>query len=591
MNFVMNIYRYGRLFQSLTGPVLYVLFVLIALGGVVEAMGISMLLPLLSAGTGVPSSDPLTQRILSLFDASGIAPSLGVLLAVMVALFVTKGVLTFSHRLLATWIQTVIRRRLQVRLSQLFGDVNYSYYAGLTSGKMNNLIVREVPRFLQGFMEFTRMPVSVAYTVAYVAMAATLRLDLTLIFFSAGLVTVFLMRSLIGKTRDLSMKVTESAGGLQDILIEYMQNLPYLKATAGTKRFVDYLQKKIHTFAGQEFKLFTINAFLRSIREPVAVLTLAVLIFHQVSVRGETLNEVIILGLILYRLIGQTMQLQSEWQRFNGCIGGVLTVKDTLEVLDQQSEPNGHKTINRFEGQIEFSDVSAHYGDAPVLSGISMTVRPHETIGIVGPSGSGKTTFFNLLTGLMSPIQGRITIDGTDYADVKMESLRGHFGYVTQNPVIFNDSIANNISFWQCDAQAPECLEKIQNALELANAADITDDLGAYIGERGVKLSGGQRQRIAIARELFKEPDVLIFDEATSSLDSNAELAIQESISKMKGQRTIILIAHRLSTVLNCDRIFVFSEGRIIEEGPPDVLYRQEGSAFFDMCQKQNITL
>jgi len=166
-------------------------------------------------------------------------------------------------------------------------------------------------------------------------------------------------------------------------------------------------------------------------------------------------------------------------------------------------------------------------------------------------------------------------------------------GYVTQEPVIFNDTIANNISFWECDSQEDICKRRIKDAVDLSSGERFINETekgyDTIIGDKGVKLSGGQRQRIAIARELFKEPEIMIFDEATSALDTDSEQLIQQSINSLKGERTVVIIAHRLSTVRNCDYIYVFNEGRIVDEGSFDELYNDKDSIFSKMCQMQNL--
>ena len=209
------------------------------------------------------------------------------------------------------------------------------------------------------------------------------------------------------------------------------------------------------------------------------------------------------------------------------------------------------------------------------------------------PSGAGKTTIFDILSGLISPQSGKVIFDGTDYSDLDFLSLRKLLGYVTQDPVIINDTIANNISFWECDYREEICKAKVEKAAKLAKCESFIKETEngyeAVIGDKGVKLSGGQRQRISIARELFKEPEIIIFDEATSSLDSESELLIQNSINSIMGKCTIIIIAHRLSTIKKCDYIYVLKEGKLIEDGTFDRLYKNKDSAFSKMCTAQNL--
>ena len=191
------------------------------------------------------------------------------------------------------------------------------------------------------------------------------------------------------------------------------------------------------------------------------------------------------------------------------------------------------------------------------------------------------------------PQMGTVEINGLKYNDIDICSLRQMIGYVTQEPVIFNDTIGNNISLWKSTADDKECMLKIRKAADLAECTgfieECEDGFNTDIGDKGVRLSGGQRQRIAIAREIFKRPDIMIFDEATSSLDSESERYIQKSIDGMMGKCTIIIIAHRLSTIKDCDHIYVLSKGRIVEEGRFNELYSRRDGVFRRMCVVQQI--
>ena len=222
-----------------------------------------------------------------------------------------------------------------------------------------------------------------------------------------------------------------------------------------------------------------------------------------------------------------------------------------------------------------------------------MNIPKNKSIGIVGESGAGKTTLFDILTGLLTPQAGRVCFDGIDYKEVDISSLRIIIGYVTQEPVIFNDTIENNISLWKCDGKGDPCRRKIEEAARLANCTKFINETErryeTVLGDRGVKLSGGQRQRIAIAREIFKEPEIMIFDEATSSLDTESEMLIQKSINSLKGTCTVVIIAHRLSTIKNCDYIYVLNEGRVAEEGSFTQLCDNRNSSLFRMIQAQEL--
>jgi len=316
-------------------------------------------------------------------------------------------------------------------------------------------------------------------------------------------------------------------------------------------------------------------------------------VLYYVGFQGKSIAEIFVLLIFFYKAFSYVFVFQSNWQKFNASLGGLEVIVKADRVLDKNIELSGTNIIANFNRRIELKDVNYSYGSRKVLFDINLAIQKNKCIGIVGESGAGKTTLFDILTGLLTPQYGKISIDGIDYSELELSSLRNIIGYVTQEPVIFNDTIANNISFWECDSQEEICKKMIKDATVLANCdrfiAEAEMGLETIIGDRGVKLSGGQRQRIAIARELFKGPEIMIFDEATSSLDTESEQLIQQSINSLKGERTIVLIAHRLSTVKNCDYIYVLKEGRIVEEGSFDELYRDKDSRFYSMCLTQNL--
>jgi subfamily B ATP-binding cassette protein MsbA len=336
-----------------------------------------------------------------------------------------------------------------------------------------------------------------------------------------------------------------------------------------------------------------LTAIPSSIVEPLSVLFLSFVILYYVGYREKTVAEVMILLLFFYKAFSRVFSFQTEWQKFNASLGGLETVSDAERVFRENLERSGGRKITDFTDAIRLDSIDFSYGNRQVLFNINIEIPKNRIIGIVGESGAGKTTLFDIITGLLVPQSGYVTIDGVDYRDLDFSTLHRMIGYVTQDPVIFNDTVANNISFWECKKGDTICMKRIQKAARLANCDDfireMDDGYMTVIGDKGIKLSGGQRQRIAIARELFKNPQIMIFDEATSSLDTKSEMLIQKSIESMKGTKTMVIIAHRLSTIKNCDYIYVLSRGRVMEEGTFNDLYEDKGSRFYRMCQAQNL--
>ena len=275
------------------------------------------------------------------------------------------------------------------------------------------------------------------------------------------------------------------------------------------------------------------------------------------------------------------------------------SINDMEELVDVHAQPLGIEDrpgatpIAIGEGRIEFDHVDFHYGNhsQPLYRDFSVAIAGGEKIGLVGHSGSGKTTFVKLIQRLYDVSGGRILIDGQDIAMAQQASLRQQIAIVQQEPILFHRSLAENIAYAQPGASRTE----IEHAARLASAHDFIMNLPkgyeTLVGERGVKLSGGERQRVAIARAFLADAPILILDEATSSLDSESEVLIQEAMERLMVGRTTIVIAHRLSTVRALDRLLVFSEGRIIEEGSHETLVRAKGGIYRRLFERQALEL
>jgi len=258
-------------------------------------------------------------------------------------------------------------------------------------------------------------------------------------------------------------------------------------------------------------------------------------------------------------------------------LAAVQRVARLLAIPNEIEERPGALEIDSVRESIAFEGVTFGYERRPVLRGIDLTIRPGEIVALVGPSGAGKTTLVNLLPRFFDPDQGRVAIDGIDLRDLRLKSLRRLIGIVTQETVLFNDTVRNNIAYGR--AEVP--LERVREAAAAAYADEFVMELeqgyDTVIGEGGMRLSGGQRQRLAIARALFKNPPILILDEATSQLDSESESLVQKALGNLMRDRTTLVIAHRLATVTRADRIVVMDAGRIVEEGSHGELLERDG--------------
>jgi subfamily B ATP-binding cassette protein MsbA len=322
------------------------------------------------------------------------------------------------------------------------------------------------------------------------------------------------------------------------------------------------------------------NELSSPVSEFLGVIIVAIIMFYggQLVMDGELQPEVFMGFLAFY-----ASMIQPAKNFSNGITSlqkGTISAQRIFSVIDTEplvkNKPGAQK-LEQFKESIEFRNVGFSYDREQVLKNINLKIEKGKTIALVGPSGGGKSTLADLIPRFYDPTAGEVVIDGISLTDYEKESLRQQMGVVTQESILFNDTIFNNIAFGMKNVRE----EDVVNAAKVANAHEfiVQSEQGyqSYIGERGSKLSGGQRQRIAIARAVLKNPPILILDEATSALDSESEKLVQEALTNLMKNRTSIVIAHRLSTIQHADEIVVIQNGHIIERGSHDVLIGQGG--------------
>ena len=291
---------------------------------------------------------------------------------------------------------------------------------------------------------------------------------------------------------------------------------------------------------------------------------------HEVA-RGEMTPGMLVAFLLYMNMVaGPVGMLASQWTQVQQAFGAADRIFALLDTTPEIQDSPGAAALPPVRGEIRFDDVSFRYGAATepiVLDGVTTTFQPGETTALVGPSGAGKTTLVNLVGRFYDPVNGRIAVDGHDLRDVTIRSLREQIAVVPQEPILFADTIRENIRYGRLDATEAEIDEAARSANATEFIARLPSGLATIVGERGVRLSVGQRQRVAIARALLRDAPILLLDEATSSLDNESEYLVQQALDRLMRGRTTIVIAHRLSTVERADRILVLDHGRIVEEG------------------------
>jgi subfamily B ATP-binding cassette protein HlyB/CyaB len=368
----------------------------------------------------------------------------------------------------------------------------------------------------------------------------------------------------------------------QAFLVESVTGVETLKAMAVEPQMQRRWEEQLASYVAASFRVLTLNnTASQAVQAVNKLVTAATLYFGAKLVidGGMSVGELVAFNMLAGRVSMPVLRLAQIWQDFHQARLSVDRLGDILNTIPEPSLTAGRAALPAIRGQVTFEHVSFRYRiDGPeVLHDVSFTVQPGQVVGVVGSSGSGKSTIAKLVQRLYVPGSGRVLVDGVDLAMVDLAWLRRQTGVVLQENVLFNNSIRENIAL--VDPTIP--MERIIAAAELAGAHDFILELpegyDTVVGERGSSLSGGQRQRVAIARALLSDPRILILDEATSALDYESERAIQQNMKRIAAGRTVFVVAHRLSTVRNADRIITIERGRIVEDGPHDELIRSNG--------------
>jgi subfamily B ATP-binding cassette protein MsbA len=387
----------------------------------------------------------------------------------------------------------------------------------------------------------------------------------------------------VGKSlKKPSMKGQNKMGELLSTIEESLSGLRIIKAFNAEKKVQTHFQKQnteyytiMNSLMWRRYLAHPMSEFLGT-----AVIVIVLWYGGRLVLRADSNlspAEFITYLVFFYSIINPAKSFTTAFYAIQKGLASMERIDMVMMAENNIIDKENPKPVKTFAGQIEYRDVTFRYQEDDVLKKVNLTIPIGKTVALVGQSGSGKSTFVDLLPRFYDVSDGTILVDGEDIRDYKIAHLRGLMGNVNQDPILFNDTFFNNISFGVENAT----LEQVMTAAKVANAHDFIiaspEGYHSNIGDRGGKLSGGQRQRVSIARAVLKNPPILILDEATSALDTESEKLVQEALENLMKNRTSIVIAHRLSTIKNADMICVFHEGEIVERGNHDALLSLNG--------------
>ena len=498
--------------------------------------------------------------------------------------FALKNIFIYLNGQIIFRIQTKTTKKLRDEVFHSIIEMHLDYFNKNRVGNLMNYVYNDVENVNNSisstFVNFLQNPFSI-----FVYMGVLLALSWKLTAFAAVTsLSIFYVINFMGRNiKGLAQSFQTKMGDMNSVLQEKFNGIKVIKSTAFEGIEIAKFMSFTNDFRQLSIKMSRIRNILSPLNETLLIAAIAMVLWFgglQVFDGVMTANELLVFAFTLYSTMGPFKTLG------DGNLSvqmGMISVERLFEVLDTNTNViNGTKPIKSFSKSIVFEDVCFKYNKDPeaanVLNHVSFEIKKGEMVALIGQSGSGKSTAVDLLLRFYDVDSGRITIDGTDIKEFDYKQLRKMIGIVSQEVILFNDSIEQNIAYGVHDEINHE---RIEQAAKLANAHEFIQEkpeqYHTLIGDRGLQLSGGQRQRIAIARAMVKNPELLIFDEATSALDNESEKIVQQAIDNAMENRTAMVVAHRLSTIKNADKIIVMERGNVMEVGNHKELIEKNG--------------
>lgn len=502
--------------------------------------------------------------------------------ASIIAIFIVRGLFWYGQNYLMSYVGQSVIIDIRAAVFKKLQRLSVSFYDKNKTGTIMSYVTNDVNALQSAMVENTIEMITEGF-ILIGSVVAMIYLDwrLTLFIVCTFPVVLWFMEFFGKKIRKTGGRIQECTADITSVLQESVASARVIKSFVREDYEVDRFDVENKANFRANMKNAQLMATLTPVVELVAVIGVTMIIWYG---GNNVINGTITAG-SLVAFLTYAVNISNPIKRLTRVIGNIQKalaaaqrVFMIIDMPEEIAESRDAKQLPEVSGKVEFQNVSFAYNDkGNVITDLSFSVKPGEVIAIVGPSGAGKSTIANLLPRFYDVNKGDIKIDGHSVREVTLDSLREQVGIVPQETMLFNGSVYNNILYGRLDATK----EEIEAAAKAANAHDfimqLTDGYETKLGDRGVNLSGGQRQRIAIARAILKNPRILILDEATSALDTESERVVQEALDRLMVGRTSFVIAHRLSTVKNADKILVLEKGNLVESGTHDELLALDG--------------
>jgi subfamily B ATP-binding cassette protein MsbA len=527
-------------------------------------------------------SDFLYYKISELTKDNGIQVALLFVVLMVITTFLFKNLFNYlaSHHIMH--LKNGVLRDLRKSMYKKIVELPISYYSEKRKGDIMARMLGDVNEVQNSFFSILELVVKEPLTIIFALVTMfIISTKLTLFVLIFMPISGWIISKVAKNLRAQSLQAQRESGFLISIVDETLGGLKVIKSYNAETTFRGRFNDSVTRLLNLTNSIGSKNNLATPLSEFLGVTTIAILLFYggNLVLVEKTLDgsAFIVYLTLAFNILTPAKAISKASYSVKNGLAAAERVFEVLEVENEITSKENAIDKNTFDSNITIKNINFKYEDETVLKDFSLQVKKGQTIALVGQSGSGKSTIANLLTRFYDVNEGTISIDGTDIKDINLQSLRGLMGLVTQDSILFNDTIKANISLGQQNATDDETIE----ALKIANAYEFVKDLpkGIHtnIGDSGNKLSGGQKQRLSIARAVLKNPPIMILDEATSALDTESEKFVQVALENMMQNRTSIVIAHRLSTIQKADSIVVMQKGKIVEQGTHDELIAHNG--------------
>ncbi|MBT8384592.1 MAG: ATP-binding cassette domain-containing protein [Bacteroidia bacterium] len=517
-----------------------------------------------------------------------------IVIALVISLFLLKNIFNYLAMYFITFLRNGVLKDIRNELYQKTISLPLSYFSEKRKGDIMARIGTDVLEIQHSFLSILelifREPLTIIFTIIFML---TISVKLTIFVFIFIPVSGFLI-SLIGKSlKRKSDKVQREQGYFLSLLEETLGGLRIIKGFNAEEKFTDKFKNSTSRFNKFSNSLLNRTNLAKPTSEFLGIIVIAILLYYggtMVLTEGSLDGSSFIAYMgLAYNILTPAKAISKASYDIKKGNAAAERVLEIIEAENPLKDKENALIKKSFDKEISFENISFKYDDEYILKDFTLSIPKGKTVALVGQSGSGKSTLANLITRFYDINKGRILIDGIDIRDLTQKSLRDQLGIVTQDAILFNDSIKNNVLLGTESANDEQVIE----ALKIANAYEFVEKLpnGIHtnIGDSGNKLSGGQKQRISIARAVLKNPPIMILDEATSALDTESEQLVQNALEQLMQNRTSLVIAHRLSTIQKADNIVVMQEGNIVEQGKHDELLSKKGT-YFKLVTMQSLT-